>query len=77
MLFGTDDVYEYNAEKNSGVYSINVKLNLRIRFKLGKFKTGKFKPRIQCHLKVPLSSSNGRFTSSVVTTKCKLDRLLF
>ncbi|GLT90103.1 hypothetical protein SLE2022_080550 [Rubroshorea leprosula] len=66
VLLGADGVSEYNQEKNSGVYSVDVKLNLRVRFKLGKLKTWRFKPKIECDLKVPLSSS-------AETTKCKID----
>ncbi|GLT90098.1 hypothetical protein SLE2022_080500 [Rubroshorea leprosula] len=66
VLLGADGVSEYNQEKNSGVYSIDVKLNLRVRFKLGKLKTWRFKPKIECDLKVPLSSS-------AETTECKID----
>ncbi|GKV50589.1 hypothetical protein SLEP1_g57292 [Rubroshorea leprosula] len=32
VLLGADRVSEYNQEKNSGIYSIDVKLNLRVRF---------------------------------------------
>ncbi|GLT90095.1 hypothetical protein SLE2022_080470 [Rubroshorea leprosula] len=66
VLLGADGVSEYNQEKNSGVYSIDVKLNLRVRFKLGKLKTWRFKPKIECDLKVPLNGS-------AETTKCKID----
>ncbi|GKV07194.1 hypothetical protein SLEP1_g18992 [Rubroshorea leprosula] len=39
VLLGADGGSEYNQKKNSGVYSIDVKLNLRVRFKLGILKT--------------------------------------
>lgn len=64
---------DYNREKNAGVFSIDVKLKLKVRFKLGKIKTPKFKPTIDCDLKVPLSSSNGRFAGGFETTKCDVD----
>ncbi|GLT24901.1 hypothetical protein SLA2020_000630 [Shorea laevis] len=73
MLLGTEQLSEYNQETSSGTYSIDVKLNLRIRFKLGKVKIGTFKPKIECDLKVPLSSSDGSLARSVETTQCKLD----
>ncbi|GKV31916.1 hypothetical protein SLEP1_g40570 [Rubroshorea leprosula] len=73
LVLGTEQLSEYNQEKSSGTYSIDVKLNLRIRFKVWKFKIGKFKPKIECDLKVPLSSSDGSLAGSVETTKCKLD----
>lgn len=75
ISLGADQTSEYNKEKSSGVYDIDVKLYLRIRFKLGVFKTGKFKPKINCDLKVPLTA-NG--TSSAAAdqfqiTACDLD----
>ncbi|GLT47705.1 hypothetical protein SLA2020_213760 [Shorea laevis] len=73
VLLGADGVSEYNQEKNSGVYSIDVKLNLRVRFKVGKLKTWRFKPKIECDLKVPLSSSDGGLAGGAETTKCKID----
>ncbi|GLT47700.1 hypothetical protein SLA2020_213720 [Shorea laevis] len=73
VFLGADGVSEYNQEKNSGVYSIDVKLNLRVRFKLGKLKTWRFKPKIECDLEVPLSSSDGRLAGGAETTKCKID----
>ncbi|GLT94783.1 hypothetical protein SLE2022_125060 [Rubroshorea leprosula] len=73
LVLGTEQLSEYNQETSSGTYSIDVKLNLRIRFKVWKFKIGKFKPKVECDLKVPLSSSNGSLAGSVETTHCKLD----
>ncbi|KAH9674385.1 NDR1/HIN1-like protein 10 [Citrus sinensis] len=65
---------DYNKENNAGVFSIDVKLKLKVRFKLGKIKTPKFKPTIECDLKVPLNSSNGRFAGRrFETTKCDVD----
>lgn len=67
-----DELLEFNQEKTSGVYDIYVKLYLRIRFKIGKIKTHKFKPKIECDLKIPLSE-NGTVVSRIETTKCDLD----
>lgn len=69
LLLG-QDLQDFNKEEPTGIYSINVKLYLKIRFKLGKFiKTPKLKPKIECDLKVPMSNSTAGFTA----TKCKLD----
>lgn len=74
MSLTADQTSDYNKQKSSGVYDIDVKLYLRIRFKLGVFKTGKFKPKINCDLKVPLTSSSGTSsTATFQTTKCDLD----
>ncbi|XP_027367123.1 NDR1/HIN1-like protein 3 [Abrus precatorius] len=59
MPLTEDQVSELNKEKGSGVYSIDVKLNMMVRFKLGLFKSGKVKPNIRCELQVPLESHNG------------------
>ncbi|KAG5541814.1 hypothetical protein RHGRI_021601 [Rhododendron griersonianum] len=62
----------YNSEKASGVYGIDVKLYLRVRFKLRGFKTPRIKPKFECDLKVPLDSS-GKASRTFETTKCGLD----
>ncbi|KAJ9184559.1 hypothetical protein P3X46_004273 [Hevea brasiliensis] len=68
---GGEELTKFNQEKTSGVYSIDVKLYLKIRFKIGKIKVGKFKPKIECDLKVPLST-NGT-VAPIETTKCDWD----
>lgn len=72
VLLGADELSKFNAEKNAGVCSIDVKLYLRIKFKVGKIKTWWFKPKVKCDLKVPLSS-NGTSASGFETTKCDID----
>ncbi|EEF29834.1 NDR1/HIN1-like protein 3 [Ricinus communis] len=57
MLLSGDELTDFNEERVSGVYSIDVTLYLKIRFKIGDLKIGKFKPKIQCELKVPSNSS--------------------
>ncbi|PPE02485.1 hypothetical protein GOBAR_DD00469 [Gossypium barbadense] len=61
VRLGADETSEFNEDRVNGVYDIDVKLYLRIRFKLGRVKTGRFKPRISCDLKVPLNTGNGSF----------------
>ncbi|WP_204902292.1 hypothetical protein, partial [Escherichia coli] len=76
ILLGADKTNELNKEKNSRVYDIDVKLYLRVRFKLGVFKTKKLKPKIHCDLHVPLTvSSNGASPDGggFQTTKCDWD----
>lgn len=72
VLLGTSELSNFNTETSDGIYSIDLKLNLKIRAKVGWIKIGKFKPKIKCGLKVPLSS-NGKSASSFETTKCSLD----
>ncbi|OMO68543.1 putative syntaxin-24-like protein [Corchorus olitorius] len=73
VLLGNEAISEFNQEKNTGIFSIDVKLYFRIRFRLGKVKVGKFKPRVSCDLKVPLSSVNGTLAGAPETTKCDWD----
>lgn len=73
-MLRTEDHAEFNQEKGSGIYSIDVKLYLRIRFKIGVVKTWRFKPRIECDLKVPLSvDGKTPAVGSFQRTKCELD----
>ncbi|KAL5076568.1 hypothetical protein RYX36_015552 [Vicia faba] len=51
-------ISKFEEEKKDGVYGIDVKIFLTVRFKLGLFKTEKGKPKIRCNLKVPLRTSN-------------------
>lgn len=69
IALGADQTSELNKEKTSGVYDIDVKLYLKVRFKLGVFKTKTLKPKVHCDLRVPLASSGGAFQ----TTKCDWD----
>ncbi|CAB4287192.1 unnamed protein product [Prunus armeniaca] len=74
MRFKERDISNFNSETANGVYSIDVKIALRIGIRFGKVKTGYFKiPRkSDCKLKVPLSTSfNGTFWSGFQTTECK------
>ncbi|GAA0172708.1 hypothetical protein LIER_26479 [Lithospermum erythrorhizon] len=77
FVLDEDGISEYNKDKNSLWYDVDVKLYLRLRFKVGFVKSSKFKPRINCDLKVPLSVGGNR-TSSLYDTnfeskKCGLD----
>uniref|UniRef100_A0A2N9GB02 Late embryogenesis abundant protein LEA-2 subgroup domain-containing protein n=1 Tax=Fagus sylvatica TaxID=28930 RepID=A0A2N9GB02_FAGSY len=71
VLLGASELSDFNSEKSVGVYDINVKLYLGIRFKLSKVKTWRIKPKIKCDLKVPLSS-NGNSVAAFETTKCHI-----
>ncbi|KAK7847819.1 ndr1/hin1-like protein 3 [Quercus suber] len=51
---------------------ISLKLNLRIRPKLGWIKVWTFKPKVKCGLNVPLKS-NGTSSIAFETTKCSYD----
>ncbi|XP_065857304.1 NDR1/HIN1-like protein 10 [Euphorbia lathyris] len=68
MVLSGDRLSEFNREKSSGIYSIDVKIRLRIRFKIGKIKVGKFKPKVECDFKVPVNGTN-----AFQSTKCDWD----
>lgn len=72
VLLGSSEVSNFDSDKTDGVFGINVKLNLRIRAKLGWIKVGHFKPKIKCGLNVPLKS-NGTSSSAFEATKCDFD----
>ncbi|KAB2066196.1 hypothetical protein ERO13_A09G135000v2 [Gossypium hirsutum] len=69
VILGADETAEFNEERASNIYSIDVKLHLRIRFKVGSVRTGRFRPKVSCDLKVPLNAANATFS----TTKCDWD----
>lgn len=73
MRFGESDLSKFYSETATGVYSIDVKIALRIGIRFGQMKTGYFKiPRkSDCKLKVPLSTSiNGTVSNDFKTTDC-------
>ncbi|KAK2632461.1 hypothetical protein EUGRSUZ_L01526, partial [Eucalyptus grandis] len=76
VVLGTSEQSDFNSEKATGVYDIDMKLYLRVRFKLGKIKTLRIKPRVKCGLKVPLSLSASA-TATFQTEKCNIDWRIF
>lgn len=67
VLLSGEEKTEYEEQKKAGVYDIDVKLYLRIRFKFGKVKTWRLKPKVKCDLKVPISAVGFK------RTKCDID----
>ena len=56
----------YNSERSEGIYRIHVKLDLRMRLRYGKIKTGILNPpMVECVINVPLRSNGVSKTSSV------------
>jgi len=72
VVLAAEELSEFNSEKTAGVYNIDVKLYLQLRFKVGKLMTWKMKPKVDCELKVPLSS-NGNSATGFEITKCDID----
>ncbi|KAL3715990.1 NDR1/HIN1-like protein 3 [Eucalyptus grandis] len=77
VQLSTSEQSDFNSEQTAGVYDIDMKLYLRVRFKLGKIKTFRIKPRVKCGLKVPLSSSGSAATTTFQTEKCDIDWRIF
>lgn len=74
LLLAGQGLTEFNAETVAGVYEMNVELNLRIRLKFGAVRIGKFKPKVNCEFKVPLSSDGNSVVGSVFeSTGCDID----
>ncbi|GAA0142588.1 hypothetical protein LIER_03451 [Lithospermum erythrorhizon] len=76
LVLGDDGISEYNKDKDEEKYDVDLKIYLRLRFKVGLIKSSKFKPRINCGLKVPLTSGNRTSSSydlKFESTKCGLD----
>lgn len=72
VVLGADQLSEFYKEKSAGVYGIEMKFNLRIRFRIGDLITGGFKPKVKCDLEVPFSS-NGKSAGRFETTKCDVN----
>lgn len=73
VVLGGDERSDFDEQKRAGVYDIDVKLYLRIRFKVGKVKSWRMKPKIKCDLKVPLSADGKTPAVGFKRTKCDLD----
>ncbi|XP_030531855.1 NDR1/HIN1-like protein 3 [Rhodamnia argentea] len=73
VVLGSGEADDFNTQKAAGVYKIDMKLYMRVRFKLGRIKTFRMRPRVKCGLKVPLSSSSATFQ----TEKCEIDWRVF
>ncbi|XP_057438898.1 NDR1/HIN1-like protein 3 [Lotus japonicus] len=72
---GAEETKELNKDKEDGVYGIDVKMYLKVRFKLGVFKTKTLKPKVTCELRVPLKSAGGGGGGGgFEVTKCDWDR---
>nr|AFK38030.1 unknown [Lotus japonicus] len=71
MLLDSDQLLELSKDKSAGVYDIFVRLNFRIRFRLGDLISGDYKPKVKCDLKVPFS--NNATSTFFAVTKCDVD----
>nr|XP_043634070.1 NDR1/HIN1-like protein 3 [Erigeron canadensis] len=73
IVLENDDRLKYNSERSAGVYNIDLNLKLRMRLKVGWAKP-KYKPKFECDLRVPMSTSSGTVSSvAFQRTKCDFD----
>ncbi|CAN6807571.1 hypothetical protein Bca4012_002020 [Brassica carinata] len=75
VIFNAGESRTYNEQTIAGVYDIEIKFRLRVRFKLGDLKTRRIKPKVNCDdLRLPLSTLNGTTTfSTILPLKCDFD----
>ncbi|PIA56887.1 hypothetical protein AQUCO_00700916v1 [Aquilegia coerulea] len=57
------------AKNDGGVFKIYIRFGVQTRYKIGHYKSGYYKPKIHCDLKVPLLT-NGTSTVIFRTTTC-------
>jgi hypothetical protein len=72
LMLNNDQISQFNKDKSVGVFDIHVKLNFRIRFRLGFVISHKYRPEVKCDIKVPLSSSKNIETFTFTSNKCKV-----
>ncbi|CAL9235637.1 unnamed protein product [Arabidopsis halleri] len=73
VLLGAGGRRDFREDRKSGVYRIDVKLRFKIRFKFGFLKSWAVRPKVKCHLKVPLSTSSSAGGFQFHPTKCHVD----
>ncbi|KAF5178022.1 NDR1/HIN1-like protein [Thalictrum thalictroides] len=72
ILLSGPDMLKFHNERNDGTFTIDVRLNLRIRFKVGDVKTKRLKPNVYCDVRVPLTS-NRTSADAFNTKRCIFD----
>ncbi|KAL4578300.1 hypothetical protein LXL04_014421 [Taraxacum kok-saghyz] len=72
VVLENDDRSRYSTETNDRIYNIDLKLKLRLRLKVGWAKP-KFKPKLECELKVPITSGGRVSSTGFQRTKCDFD----
>ncbi|ERN16148.1 hypothetical protein AMTRI_Chr11g95490 [Amborella trichopoda] len=72
LLLNSHEVAQFGHSTSQGFFYIDVKLYLRVRFKVGSFKikTKRFSPEIECDLRIPLGSNS---TTGFSRKRCDID----
>lgn len=68
LVLSSGDVNEFNKQRDDGLFKVEVKIYSRIRFKVWRIKTNKYKPDADCDLKIPLAGNGSAFSR----TKCDI-----
>lgn len=68
---GTSGVADFNSDKSDGFFDINIKINARIRFKIGSIKI-RYNPKYDCDLRLPLAASSDGNTTKFTKTECEI-----
>uniref|UniRef100_A0A7N0V5D6 Late embryogenesis abundant protein LEA-2 subgroup domain-containing protein n=1 Tax=Kalanchoe fedtschenkoi TaxID=63787 RepID=A0A7N0V5D6_KALFE len=66
------DSAQYATDKSAGVFEVDLRMRLRVRFRLIqllKIRVGKFRGKVDCDLKVPVSGSGVAFAAK----RCDID----
>jgi hypothetical protein len=63
----------YNSDKSDGFFDVDVRVDMKVRFKVWFIKTNKYSPKIKCSLKLPAPASSGASSGSFSRTKCDVD----
>ncbi|KAL5709198.1 hypothetical protein ACHQM5_019913 [Ranunculus cassubicifolius] len=66
-----NEIDRFTQEMNNGGFEIDVKIYLRIRYKVGSIKSRRIKPDVECDLRIPLAA-NGT-TTMFVSRRCDFD----
>lgn len=64
VVLGKKELPEYNLEMENGIYNVDLRLNLKVKARYGRIRP-KFKPKINCNLKIPLNSA-GSYKSTTI-----------
>ncbi|XP_074313742.1 NDR1/HIN1-like protein 3 [Silene latifolia] len=67
VILGSDEKLKFDKQSKDGLYEIQVKFHLRVTFKVGIIKSGNWKPKVKCNLKVPLLGNSSQIFQE---TKC-------
>lgn len=75
VVLDRDQVVDFERDMRDGVFDIDVKLHIRMRFRLGDSIGGTTKVKVKCELEVPFSSNNHEksVTHVFLPTECDVN----